>query len=253
MSKKINRVSVKQVDPLAGKPRTERVEDEDGLPAILIHFREITPLREKWARGLATFSAIAMTLTGPLFVVGMHKAGLLGTGAQPPGELLLGMLVGPWVLLPVIRIIFRALLKKAQKVMVTMDSLRVLRNGHWDKLQRSQIGADIHSIAHDKLLAEEDHLLEMRSEGKSIKKKRFYSQSYHIIATHARQRYDLFEVYGEKAAQRDAERITAAIWIMDDLRARAAQLPIRPMHNQTLEHMPGQIPEHVPGQIPEEV
>lgn len=215
-------MSKKTRSPFLGKPRTRRTTDLRGNPVILVTPDELTPLRAKVADFLAGVSAMGL--------LAHLVSGLSAVPALSATEL--GLAIGaPLALYPVIRGVYRWFFTKQTRVMFTPTLFRVKRGLFWVNFDR-QLEHKFEMIPHDKTEVErEQHEYAARKaqlQGRAIKKRRYYGQSYHISFEYMGQRNDVLSVYGVQAARRIKERFELCDKVINLELSTAQGAPLKP-------------------------
>ncbi len=199
----------KPVSPFNGKPATEQVTNADGIASFHVRPYELTPLRAKIA-----------DIAGSITALGLNAAGIIQFEVfiGEPDWLWAVALVGPWLAYPLIRRLYRVLLKKGTEIVITPEQFKFRTWKGWQTYDR-QLPHKFALIPHDRAQAEkEEHDLEIRQEQarrQIISKTRYYGESYHLSFEYLGQRNDVLTIYGRKEALAVLARLKACDEVMD--------------------------------------
>lgn len=194
------------LSPFHGWPRTRQYRARDGALAFRMVADALTPLRAKLADGGAVLSAIG------LFAGGMKVV----TEIPNPGWLVAAAIAAPFAACPVLKAIYRSLLRKPTILHITtglvqVQSLLGMRTFNRELRHRFSM------VPHDKTrIEQEKNDLKVRRAaqgGRVIGAKTYYGQSYHLSFDYLDQRNDLLTVFGQK----DALGILTRLKAIDDV------------------------------------
>ena len=221
--------------PFAGKPATRQTADRNGAPAFDVQPCVLTPVR----------AMAASWLTG-LGVTGGFGFGLFGvaTAPNPDSGMLTAALVVPAVGGFVLYGALRFLLRKRTRLMLTLDQFSVETMfgwKHYDRLLPHRFALLQHDWAQAEQENAEFQAAQAQRQGKLIRKRRWYANSFHVSFDYIGQRNDVLTVYGGKKAMAILTRLNACDNVLDALARRGQGTPLTP--EDEWGDQPGAIPE----------
>ncbi|NKB56924.1 MAG: hypothetical protein GKS00_11365 [Alphaproteobacteria bacterium] len=195
--------------PFKGGPPTIVTTDNNGTTNITVQLHAVTPLRAKLSLYAALVSGAALLAFGTqsLIIDGSFSA------------LAFAKLGGASVLtVPLALLALRQLLKRSATVRFTPNRITV----HKILGARFFERAHPHSfvlLPHDKAEKEQDRhaFLDRKRPPKwwSLKRKKYYSTSFHVVLECFGERHDILTVYGRKKATAFQARLQACDAVMD--------------------------------------
>ena len=223
------------VSPFDGKPETKQVMCEDGRLGLEVIAKELTPLRAQATELLAGTAAFALTGLGVLLFIHLREPTIIH---------FMLMVCGPLIATPLYKAGFGKLLGKRTKMFLATDEFAFLDRGAWKRFNR-QIDHRFSLVPHDKTREEaEDNEFAVRkaqANGKVIRKKRYYGDSYHLSYDYMGQRNDITVIYGRKEAMRVLSRLKACDAVMNMQASKGAPVNMKPQDEWG--EQPGDIPE----------
>lgn len=140
----------------------------------------------------------------------------------------------------------RFLLRKRTRLVLTLDQFSVETMfgwKHYDRLLPHRFAL----LQHDWAQAEQEHAefqaAQAQRQGKLIRKRRWYANSFHVSFDYIGQRNDVLTVYGQKKAMAILTRLNACDNVLDALARRGQGTPLTP--EDEWGDQPGAIPEQV--------
>lgn len=228
-------MTAKPRSPFAGFPATRQHKDKGGNLTFTVTPLVLTPLRARAADFLGGVSAAAL-LIGGVYVVS-HLPG--ATGGH-----WLASLLAPWLGYHLFKAIWRYLLRKETRIVLTADEFRVWTWRGWKIFDR-QIPHKFAAIRHDKTVAErERNELEIRkaqAAGKIISKTRYYGESFHLSYEYLDQRNDVMTIFGQKEARAVRDRLKAIDEVLNAAMRKGDGIALDP--EQEWNDQPGEIPQ----------
>ena len=229
-------MAAKPQSPFAGFPATRKHTDKSGNLTFTVTPLVLTPLRAKAADLLGDVSAAALLIGGVYVVSHLPDA----TGAH-----WLASLFAPWLCHHLFKVIWRYLLRKETKLVLTADEFRVWTWLGWKIFDR-QLPHKFAAIRHDMTVVERDRNdLEVRkaqASGKIISKPRYYGESFHLSFEYLDQRNDVMTIFGQKEARAVRDRLKAVDEVLNAAMRKGTGIPLNP--EQEWSDLPGDIPEN---------
>ena len=230
-------INTQIVSPFDGKPETRQLTSQDGRVIFEIIAKELTPLRAKFANALAWIIALAAAGFGFFTVFQM---------VDPHGFHIIAFGCGPLIAIPLFEWGIGKLLRKETAMVLTVDEFAFQDSKNWKRFNR-QIDHRFSLLPHDKTRDEaEDNEFAVRkaqANGKVIRKKRYYGDSYHLSYEYMGQRNDIAVIYGRKDAMAVLARLKACDTVMNMQAAKGAPVNMKPQDEWA--DQPGDIPETV--------
>lgn len=185
---------IQSQNPLSGRPVTFELLDGHGKPKFTIKPEELTPLRCKAADGFKFLIGVVLSITCILAILGLPAFFV---------EPVLRIIVPAVIAYFVLGWMFRSVLKRNTKIVMTTEAISVRRWYGWVRYNRN-LPHQFALLNHDKMREEQQrHEHEVRKAsagGRVLRKKAYYAESFHIVLVYAGQRRDLLTVYGQKEA-----------------------------------------------------
>lgn len=195
--------------PFTGGPPTLVSADHNGTTSITVQLHALTPMRAK----LSLYGALASG--SAMFVFGTQ--GLLIDGSFT--ALAFAKLAGASVIsVPLIWAALRQLLKRSATVRFTPDRITVNKTLGARFFERAHPHGFV-LLPHDKAEKEQDRhaFLDRKRPPKwwSLKRKKYYGDSFHVVLESFGERYDILTVFGRKKATAFQARLQACDAVMD--------------------------------------
>ena len=177
--------------PFIGSPPTKVLSTRTGEPIIYVSLMAISPFWVKWRNRFRFWLPVAgmCYLGAPLVELELI-----------PLQSWIEVLIVPWVLFPLVYMIFFFLFSKTVKVIFASDKVSIVKGGRRVSFDRSLPHRFV-CLEHDKAQKEADRGV--------LPKKRVYAKSRILAFMYYGQRLDVLDIYGFKAARRFLDRCQA--------------------------------------------
>ena len=185
---------IRSQNPLSGRPVTFELLDVHGKPKFVIKPEELTPLRCKVADGFKFLIGVVLSMTCVLAILGLPAFFV---------EPVLRIIVPAVIAYFVLGWMFRAMLKRNTKIVMTIEAISIRRWYGWVRYNRNfehQFALLNHDKMRDEQQRHEHEIRQASAKGAILKKKAYYAESFHIVLVYAGHRRDLLTVYGQKEA-----------------------------------------------------
>lgn len=189
----------------------------DGTPAMVVIPHVLTPARAKVADFLAAVCGLGQFVLGltHMPVLGLFIGLLimkLGMQTIPEDSVLAVALGGPLLLYPVYKGVFRWTLRKETKLMFTPTLFRVKDKLFWrwsnyDRQVDHSFGLYEHRKKRDELDNYEYRSQLAQRDGKVIRKRLYYNDSYHLCLDYMGQLNKFMTIYGLEEADQVHRRM----------------------------------------------
>ena len=190
-------------NPMKGFPKTRPIIGQSGVIGYCIRPRVLTPARARIADALGT----AMTLT----MFGASGSALYLTQQSDPYIWAAG-LVGPLLLRTPLRRVWRQILKRRYKVLISANTVAVRRLWGWRRYDRTlphRFQILPHDKARDEAESRDRRLQQAQRRGQTLTLPRYYAEGFHVVFQYVGHRRDLMTVLGKKEALAILDRLKA--------------------------------------------
>lgn len=185
---------IRSQNPLSGRPVTYALQDINGQPKFIIKPEELTPLRCMAADGIKFLLGVVLSVTCVVAILNL-PAFFVEPVLRIIAPAVIAYFVFGWL--------FRIVLKRNTKIVMTTEAISVRRWYGWVRYNRN-FPHQFALLNHDKTLEEKQRYelatRKASAKGQIIQKKVYYGQSFHVVLVYAGQRRDLLTVYGQKEA-----------------------------------------------------
>lgn len=191
------------ISPFSGRPRTIKAAGARGETIFRVYPRELTPLRAMIADGVSLTLCLGAVAEGVLY---------LQTQALVPDWHWAAAIGGPFTLYPLVMRFARTLAAKQTRIEMTHQQFRVRTWFRWRNYDR-QISHRFllapHRLAKKEQQAHQRAIEDAARRGRSIAKRPYYAESYHLIFEYLGQAQEIATIYGRDRAMAVQARLKA--------------------------------------------